>query len=136
VRENGSVDHLPTPGNDYLNFRAVLQARLAAQQHNLQPASARHVLEVVAGFTNGTPARPSYDTLASITGLGTYQVRRLIDALVEAGYLTETREPRKGGGWATLASGARATHVPGASVAYATLECGDSHTCKCGDSHT
>lgn len=96
---NGSIDHLPTPGNDYLNFRAVLQARQAAQQHNLQPASARHVLEVVAGFTNGNPARPSYDTLASITGLGTYQVRRLIDALVEAGYLTETREPRKGGGW-------------------------------------
>lgn len=92
----------PTPSpapSDYLNFKAVLQARRAARAFNLQPASARHVLEVVAGYSNGTPAMPSYQTLAEDTGLGAYQVRSLIDRLVEAGYLAETRAPRKGGGW-------------------------------------
>ena len=96
MRDNGSPAHLP---GDYLNFRALLQARMAAQQHQLRPAGAQLVLEHIAGATNGSPAYPSYETLGRATNLSAYQVRRYVDVLVEQGYLTETRTARAGGGW-------------------------------------
>ena len=74
-------------------------ARRAVKAHNLQPASARYVLLSVAVYINGDPAYPSYQTLAEDTGLSPYQARRYVDALVEQGYLTESRTARKGGGW-------------------------------------
>jgi len=76
----------PGLARGFLNAQAVLQARLAAQRHGLHP-SLRHVLEVVAGFTNGCPAWPSYQTLASITGLSASRVRQYTYKLVEQGYL-------------------------------------------------
>jgi len=83
----------------FYNWRAVLQARMAAQQRNLHP-SLRYLLEVVAGFTNGHPAFPSYAALARITGLSATRVRHQIQALVDQGYLTQgRRRPTVAGGW-------------------------------------
>ena len=82
----------------WLNFEAVLQARAAARQHSLHH-SLRHLLEVIAGYTNGTPAWPSYETLAGITGLSASRVRQYSYTLVAQGYLTLTRRPRPAGGW-------------------------------------
>jgi hypothetical protein len=79
------------------NFRAVLQAREAAARHGLHH-SLRHLLEVIAGFTNGRPAWPSYETLAGITGLSVSRVRQYGYKLVEQGYLTLVPRARPGGG--------------------------------------
>ena len=92
--DSGSPERTP----DYLNFKAVLLARAAAQKHRLHH-SLRHLLEVVAGFTNGHPAFPSYETLADITGLGVDAVRKQAKALVDQGYLAQTRRKGKNGGW-------------------------------------
>ena len=98
MQENGSPGASPERTPDYLNFRAVLQARAAAQHHGLHH-SLRYLLEVVAGFTNGAPAWPSYDALAGITGLSPSRVRQYSYKLVEQGYLTLTRRKNPKGGW-------------------------------------
>lgn len=92
--QDSSPDRLP----EYLNFRAVLQARAAAQRHALHP-SLRHLLEVIAGYTNGAPAWPSYDVLAGITGLSVVRVRHYAKTLVDQGYLILTRRKAVNGGW-------------------------------------
>lgn len=83
----------------FLNFRALIQARQAAAQHNLRPAGAQLVLEHIAGATNGAPAFPGYDALARATNLSVSVVRGYVHALVVAGYLTQTRLPNKHPGW-------------------------------------
>lgn len=98
MQADGSPSASPerTPG--YLNFKAVLLARAAAQQQQLDP-SLRYLLEIVAGYTNGTPAWPSYDALAGITGLAPVTVRQRLKALVDQGYLTLGRRKARNGGW-------------------------------------
>lgn len=72
---------------------------MAAQQHDLQPSSARYLLEVIAGYTNGHPAFPSYDTLARRTGLSADLVRKYVKRLVDAGYLALSRRSTGRAGW-------------------------------------
>ena len=91
------ADDGSAPGT-FHNFRAVMQARATAQQRGLHH-SLRHLLEIIAGYTNGSPAWPSYETLAGITGLSAERVRHYVKALVDQGYLTRTRRPRPSGGW-------------------------------------
>lgn len=87
------------PPGTFLNYRAVAQAAMAAQQHDLQPAACRYLLEVVAGYTNGHPAFPSYEALARRTGLSVRAVRLYAKALVDQGYLALSRRPNPHGGW-------------------------------------
>jgi hypothetical protein len=90
---------LTTPG-DFASMDNFKLARRAAKAHNLQPASARHVLLAVAVYINGSPARAGYERLADDTGLSVVQVRNLIALLVKAGYLVMERGPKPAhGGW-------------------------------------
>lgn len=92
------LDNTHPPGTPYHNYRAVLEARAMARERGLHH-TLRHLFEVIAGYTNGKPAWPSYETLADITGLSPVTVRERIRALVEQGYLTQTRRRTRLGGW-------------------------------------
>jgi hypothetical protein len=86
-------------GLAFVNFRAQAAALDAAERLNLQPAACRFLLATIAGYTNGHPAFPSYERLASRTGLAERSVRLYVKILVDTGYLTLSRRKSQNGGW-------------------------------------